>query len=134
MGNVNFPKLSVILLLPDGLDSSEGTLDALRAQTVADRLEIVLVAPRNTAVNQRWFESAHFADVKVVRIESMVSTAAARAAGITVASAPLVALAEDHSFPAPDWAERFISAHNEPWAVVGPAMANGKSAPCDELG
>jgi len=119
-----FPQLSVILPLPDGTDSSAQTMDALRAQSVADELQIVLVAPRKTIVNQRWFESTEFADVKVVPIESMVSTAVARAAGIMAASAPLVVLAEDHSFPASDWAERFISAHQGPWAAVGPAMAN----------
>src|SRR5215210_3241363 len=108
MGDVNLPQLSVILPLPDGHDSSEHTLRALLAQTVADQLEIVLVAPRNTVVDRRWFESVLFADVKVVRIEAMLSTAAARAAGIGAASARLVVLAEDHSFPAPDWAATFI--------------------------
>jgi hypothetical protein len=62
--------------------------------------------------------------VKTISIESMTSTAAARAAGIRAASALLVALAEDHSFPQPDWAEQFIAAHKGPWAVVGPAVGN----------
>jgi hypothetical protein len=54
----------------------------------------------------------------------MNSTAAARAAGVRQASASLVALAEDHSYPDAHWAEALIAAHRGPWAVAGPAMCN----------
>jgi hypothetical protein len=33
-------------------------------------------------------------------------------------------MAEDHSFPEPDWGEHFIAAHEGPWAAVGPSVAN----------
>lgn len=36
----------------------------------------------------------------------------------------MVAYAEEHSYPAPDWAEALIKAHRQSWAVVGVAMAN----------
>ena len=52
------------------------------------------------------------------------SVAAARAEGIRRARAPVVALAEDHSYPAPGWAQALIAAHREPWAAVGPVVAN----------
>jgi hypothetical protein len=40
------------------------------------------------------------------------------------ARAPVVALVEDHCFPAPGWAEALIERHAEGWAAVGPVMAN----------
>jgi Glycosyl transferase family 2. len=46
-------------------------------------------------------------------------------AGIRAASAPVVVLAEDHSFPDPDWAEALVAAHKDDWAVVGPVVRNG---------
>jgi hypothetical protein len=46
------------------------------------------------------------------------------AAGVRHASAPVVALAEDHSYPDPDWAAALIGAHRHAWAAVGPAVRN----------
>lgn len=57
-------------------------------------------------------------------IGHMRSTARARAAGVRAATAPVVALAEDHAFPAPGWAEAFIERHGEGWAAVGPVISN----------
>jgi hypothetical protein len=48
----------------------------------------------------------------------------AKAAAVTEASAPVVAFAEDHCFPEPDWAEALITAHNQGYAAVGPLMRN----------
>jgi len=47
-----------------------------------------------------------------------------RVAGIRAATAPIVALAEDHSFPDPDWADALITAHQARFAVVGPVLRN----------
>jgi hypothetical protein len=49
----------------------------------------------------------------------------AKAAGIRAATAPLVALLEDHTFPAPGWAEGLIKAHSlGHYAATGPVVAN----------
>ena len=37
----------------------------------------------------------------------------------------VVALVEDHAYPAPGWAEALINRHRESWAAVGPVMSNG---------
>ena len=44
------------------------------------------------------------------------------------AHAPIVALAEDHCFPEPGWADALIRAHQGPWAVVGPVVRNANPA------
>jgi len=60
----------------------------------------------------------------IVEVGPINSTAKARAAGVRQASAPIVAFVEDHSYPAPGWAEALIEAHRQPWAAVGPVLCN----------
>src|SRR5262249_35044767 len=51
---------------------------------------------------------------------------AGHAAGVRRASAPIVALAENHSFPEPGWAAALIQAHRAApsRAAVGPELGN----------
>jgi Glycosyl transferase family 2 len=69
-------------------------------------------------------ELRDFLQFRVVEVGTINSTARARATGVRHASAPVVALTEDHAYPAPGWAEALINAHKEGWAAVGPVMAN----------
>jgi hypothetical protein len=118
------PEMSVVLLTLRGYEVVRRTISHLRAQTVRDRLEIVIVAPAAAGLGLEWGELAAFAGVQVVETGPMVSAAAARAAGIRRATAAIVALGEDHSFPDREWAAALIGAHRQPRAVVGPAVAN----------
>jgi GT2 family glycosyltransferase len=118
------PEMSVVLLTPTGYETIRRTIRYLRAQTVRDRLEIIIVAPAASALDLDWAELGDFFRVQVVEAGPFFSGAAARAAGICRAEAPIVALGEDHSFPEPGWAEALIAAHRGPWAVVGPGVDN----------
>ncbi len=69
-----------------------------------------------------------FAGHQVVELGTMQQIGRANAAGVRHARAALVALAEDHCFPEPDWAEHLIQAHEGPWAAVGPAVRNANPA------
>jgi hypothetical protein len=117
--------MSVIMLTPDELHTLRHTLKHLRAQTVADQLEIVIVAPSKEllALNTAALEPFH--GYQVVESDSRRSSAEARAVGIRAATAPIVAFVEDHSFPTSGWAAALIARHREPWAAVGPAFLNG---------
>lgn len=115
--------MSVIILTPDSYETIRNTVNFLRAQTVRDQLEIIVVAPSTSGLNGE-FELKEFNRIQLVEVGPMNSTAAARAAGVRKATAPVIVLAEDHSFPEPQWAEALISAHRGPWAAVGPAMRN----------
>lgn len=64
----------------------------------------------------------------VVGVGDIQSLSWARAPGICAARAPVVALAESHCFPEPEWAERFLAAHEDGWAAVGPAIVNANPA------
>jgi hypothetical protein len=118
------PEMSVVLLTPKGYETIRRTIGHLRAQTVRDRLEVVIVAPAAAGLDLDRADLADFAGVQVVEVGPLRSAAAARAAGIRRATAAIVALGEDHSFPDPGWAAALIAAHRQPWAAVGPMVAN----------
>jgi hypothetical protein len=123
MAEPNSPKLSVVILTPDCYATIRRTMSLLRGQTIADDIEVIVVAPSRECLADDRGELAGF-DHQVVEVGPFLSTTAARVAGIRRARSAVVALAEDHSFPAKNWAEQLVVSHHGPWAVVGPAMGN----------
>ena len=120
------PTLSVILPCGDGFEFIRRTVRALWAQTVRDQIELVLI----TTTDEPGIESeevAGFHSVRVVLAPGIVGNRA-RAVGIRGASAPVVALAEDHCYPEPGWAAALIAAFDNGWSAVGPAMYNANPA------
>ncbi len=118
-------ELSVVLVTPDGYAEIEATVRSLRAQTIARRVELVVVAPTASRVR---IPDAHAADMhglRVVEIGPLTSLAAARAGAVHHATAPVVAFAEDHSFPEPGWAAALVAAHARGYTGVAPEMKNG---------
>ncbi|MBD0316791.1 MAG: glycosyltransferase [Nitrospiraceae bacterium] len=130
----NIPSMSVVIATPDNFEVIRHTISCLARQTVRRLLEIVIVAP--SRVQLKLNETSlpdpltGFAQVQIVEVGTIRSIGRANAAGIRHATAPVIALAEDHCFPDPQWAENLIKAHRGPWAAVGPAVrnANPKSA------
>jgi Glycosyl transferase family 2 len=117
-------QMSVVLVTPDKYDAIRKTMKHLQAQTVLDQLEIVIVAPSAATLNFVAADLTAFGRVRVVEVGEIKSTGRAIAAGVREASAPVVAYAEEHAFPAPGWAEALIKAHRQSWAAIGVAIAN----------
>ena len=118
------PDLSAILVTADCFEPLRKTVQSLAAQTVRDRLEIIIVCPSENSLGLVDAETAGFHSVRVIELAGLKTTSAARVAGIRAASAPVVALCEDHAFPEPGWAEAMIETHKQAWAGVGPALIN----------
>jgi GT2 family glycosyltransferase len=118
------PELSVILITPDQYQSLRKTIAHLQAQALRERMEIVIVTSRADSLHPDEQELQVFNQFRVVEIGPITSVGAAYAAGVRNASAPVVVLGEDHSFPEPGWAEALLRAHEQPWAVVGPVVGN----------
>lgn len=118
------PALSVVIPMPRGYDAIRTTVRFLGAQSSRDFLELVIVAPSARAVDIEQSELEWCRHVRVVESGTMTSLGAAYAAGVRGATAPVVAFAEDHSYPAPGWAKALIERHREPWGAVGPVVAN----------
>lgn len=122
------PALSVILATPGDFGALRRTLAHLAAQTARDALELVIVATSRDTLQADADVLARFPRHAIVEIGDFVSLGAANAAGVRAATAPLVALAEDHCFADPDWAAHLMRAHDGPWAAVGPAVRNANPA------
>lgn len=120
--------LSVLLVATHGWEPLRETVAAWRAQTIRERLELLLVVPGSDELAYDPEATAGFANVQVVPCGPMRFLGQAHAAGVRAASAPFIVLAEDHSRPEPDSAAALLAAHEgpgAPWAGVGPAVANG---------
>ena len=118
------PSLSVVLACTAGVDSVETTIRHLARQTIAARIELVVVGVSDARCALPPDLAAAFWAERFVPVGSLGSIARANAAGVRAARAPVVALAEDHCFPEPEWAAALVEAHQGPWAAVGPALAN----------
>ena len=116
--------MSVVLVTPDDYDTIRKTVHHLREQTIRERLEIVIVAPSLNDLGLAVADLEDFLRFRVVEFGTIKSTGAAIAAGVEQASAPIVAYAEEHSYPEPGWAAALIEAHRDSWAGVGAVLAN----------
>lgn len=116
--------LSVVIVTPDRFDTIRKTIGYLRSQTAADRLEIVIVAPSKESLELDAADLERFAGFRIVEVGHVESLGEGNAAGVREASAPVIALLEDHSRPERGWAEAILAAHRSDWAAVGPAMGN----------
>jgi hypothetical protein len=122
------PALSVVLGCPGPATGLRWTVRALAEQTVADRLELVLVTSEPDGVDQLGDALRAFARIEVVVRSPIGSAAAINAAGVRAASAAVVAFGEEHAFPEPGWAEALLDRHAEGWTAVAPAVRNANPA------
>jgi len=117
------PALSVVLVAGGGLAGIARTMRHLRAQTARDRIELIVVAESGT-LDAAALGGDAFAACRVVEVGPITQRGDAAAKGIRAATAPVVAMIEDHSYPEPEWAAALVRAHEGPWTVVGPVVAN----------
>lgn len=119
------PALSVIVVTPDRFRNIRRTVHHLRAQTARRQIELVIVAPSIEAVEDRVpAETEGFGAVRIVPAGPIPNVDLAAAEGVLRASAPVVAIVEDHAFPEPEWVAALIEAHQGPWAAVGSVLVN----------
>lgn len=124
MNGAMLPAISVILATPDHYETIRKTIFHLRAQSVCKQLELIIVAPSAAALNLVEHDMKDFFNYRIVEAGSIRSVGSANALGIRHATAPVVALAEDHSFPEPGWAQALIETQRQSWAAVGPVIRN----------
>lgn len=118
------PALSVVLVAPSEMATIGRTMQHLRAQTAHRVMEVILVVPSAADLDLEALGRSQFAALRVVEAGAITHRGAAAALGIGQATAAVVGLIEDHSFPEPAWAEALIRAHEGPWTAVGPAVEN----------
>ena len=118
------PALSALVVTPDTYETVRALMSVLKQQTAARSMEIVLVVPSRGEAGIDERDLQPFQSWQVIELPNVLH-GDALAEGVRRAHAPIVALTEDHCFPAPNWAERLIAAHAGNYAVVGPMVRNG---------
>jgi len=114
----------VVVVTPDTYDAIRATVRHLRVQTIVDQLELLIMAPSAQQVEIPPDDVAPFACWRVVEVPGLSALAYAKAQAVQLATAPIVAFTEDHSFPEPGWAEALIAAYRNGCAGVAPQMKN----------
>ena len=118
------PRLSAILVTPGSFEAIRTVIGHLRAQEIRDAIELVIVAPSEAGLDLDPGALDGFWGWQVVEVGEIENVGPAEAAGFRRARAALVVYVEEHSWPAPGWAEALVRAHEGPWAAVGPAVVN----------
>ncbi|MEO8575719.1 MAG: glycosyltransferase [Gemmatimonadales bacterium] len=119
----NEPLLSAILAT-DTIERVERVIQSLAEQTVAKRIELILVIiSRIDSSRQETIQRA-FHSIRVIQVESIVPLSAARAKGVRVALAPFIFIAETHAYPDPSLAEKLIDALSGEWSLAVPGFRN----------
>ena len=128
--------VSFVLVGRDGLVSIDPLLTSLAEQSVAMAAEVVAVVPDGLApstVPERY--KLAFQDFKIVTVPAIRSRGVAAAAGIRVATGPIVSLFENHCFPAPDCVEKVLAEFDlSDETLFGVAPATQRANPESLLG
>jgi glycosyltransferase involved in cell wall biosynthesis len=111
--------LSVVICSLNGAEGVARCLDALARQSIADRVEVVVVDDGSTD------DTAAVAQARgAVTIRHPVNRglSAARNTGLHAASAPVVGFLDDDCEPEPDWAQRLLGVYADGVLGVGGAV------------
>lgn len=118
------PALSIVVITPDDFKTIRRTCKCLAAQTVADRLELVLCVPREADLVADEEILARFGQITLVETGDCRVVAQVKALAARRASARFIAFIEEHAFPHPQYAQRLLEALEQGYAAVGPLMVN----------
>lgn len=118
------PALSVLLLAPVDFLHIQKTVRHLRAQTRAAEIELLIGTPTQDSIVCDPAEWQGFHSVQIVPVGEIAVTSLPKWQLVKMSHAPIIAFAEDHAFPAPNWADALLQAHQQPYAAVSVEMRN----------
>lgn len=101
----------------------------LQEQTNRGQIELILLGPDECAFED--LEPAlveGYARCLTLSVGPIKEVERAFAPGIEAATAPVVALLENHVYPVPGWGEAIVRAYSGPWTVVGCVITNANPA------
>ena len=117
------PALSAVVVTPGTFAQIRRTVEALARQTVADRIELVVVAPDEESASGARDHDA-FAKVTIVPHGPIDNVDHAAAPGLLAGTGLVVSSIEDHAFPDPEWAERVLDGWDGDFDAIGTVVDN----------
>jgi hypothetical protein len=122
------PALAVLVVTSRRGATLRRTLRHLQAQTIVDRIELFLIGPDEDSFDDLDpAETAGFAHCRRVGVGPIEEVERAFVPGILAATAPVVALLENHVYPDPDWGAAIVRAFEGSWSVVGSIITNANT-------
>ena len=116
-------ELSVVVASVNGFPYVGRCLDSLRLH--APNAEVVVADWTDDATRRRIRQE--WPEVKLLSFEDPTPVPVLRAAGMREATAPYVAVIEDHCVVRASWGERIVAAHKAGHSVVGGSIRNGET-------
>ncbi len=116
------PELSVVVPSVNGLTDLTGCLAALSVQRTDVRLEILVIDRCGEPVRSRI--RTMYPDVRLVEVNAATTIPQMRAEAFRLATAPAVAVIEDHVLVPEGWARRLLNALGSTEQVVAGAVEN----------
>jgi hypothetical protein len=120
---VTGPLLSVVVPSVNGWGDLEGCLSALEREAATQSLE--LLVPERCGDPVRAAVAARFGKVRLLPVPPDTSIPQMRARAFAAATAPTVAVIEDHVLVPPGWARAILEARSTGARVVGGGVVNG---------
>jgi hypothetical protein len=114
------PALSVVIASVNGFPYVGRCLDALAE--LAPEAEVIVADSTDEETRQRLAEG--WPQVRLLTFDEQRTIPELRAAGVFAATAPTVALIEDHCLVTPEWSRAVVDAHTVGRAVVGGPIRN----------
>lgn len=119
------PAISAIFFTLTDFEAIRRIATAWSRQTIADQIEAVFVTPDPESLELDDAVAAAFQSTMVVECRRIEASACMRVAGIRAASAPFVAITEDHCYPERRWAERVVAKLEEGYDGVCGSFSSG---------
>lgn len=121
--NQAVPSLSAVMVVGSRRRRAQVAIDALGSQTIADRMELVVVDVTDPTLHPDLAPPERMRTT-YLRIPAGASWGNCRHHGLKHSAAPLVAFIEDHCFASPRWAEAVVEAFRSGHAAVGYGFTN----------
>jgi glycosyltransferase involved in cell wall biosynthesis len=116
------PRLSLVVASVNGAAALADCIASFAQQPLSNEIEIVIA--ESSTGDEAGNICKRYPNVRHLHFEERKSIPELRAIGLLVASAPILAMTEDHCLAAPDWIESALAAHAGDWLVIGGAVEN----------
>lgn len=126
MSDVQARQLSVVVPSVNGWQDLNGCLAALERERVATPLEVLL--PERCGAGVRTSLAQAYPWVRVFPVSPKTTIPAMRALAFMEATAPTVAVIEDHVIVPGGWARQMVRARTSEARVIGGGIVNGATA------
>jgi len=122
------PSVSIVIVSLGGLAELGLPMPGILAQTIADQIELIIVARAGTVSEADLLSLSGLQSVRLVEKPVITNRGLDAAAGIAVATAAFIGLHENHTRAEPETYERLLAAFRADDAALAPVMypANGE--------